>query len=87
MACARGRVQVTRKMTREQFLSNNRGIGVGGSDLPRAMLEGFYEAISTNEIRMEQREYIRSAAREGWLTKQGGRIKVAPLPRMRCMVP
>ena len=43
--------------------------------MPRELLENCYRAIEHNEIRIEQREYIRCAAREGWLTKQGGRIK------------
>ena len=56
-------------------MSNNRGIGVDGADLPRALLTSLYDAISSDEIRMETREYVRGAAREGWLVKQGGRIK------------
>ena len=62
-------------MTVEQWVRNNRGIGVDGADLPRPLLEALYAAISAHEIAMEQREYIRAPCREGWLTKQGGRIK------------
>ena len=50
------------------------GIGVG-TDLPRELLERLYHAVLTDEIRIEQREYIRGASREGWLVKRGGRIK------------
>ena len=52
-------------MTLEQFLRNNRGIGVGGADLPRSMLEELYGAISREEIKLEQREFIGGAAAEG----------------------
>ena len=31
--------QVVNKMTLEQWFRNNRGIGIGGADLPQAMLE------------------------------------------------
>jgi hypothetical protein len=64
-----------RKMNLEQFISNNRGIGDGGADLPRPMLEEVYAAIVGYEIAIEQREYLRAVAREGWLVKQGGRVK------------
>ena len=46
-------VRRDRKMTREQFVSNNRGIDAGGRDLPRAFLEGLYDAIAGNEIKMK----------------------------------
>mmetsp|Transcript_5747 Transcript_5747/g.9637 ORF Transcript_5747/g.9637 Transcript_5747/m.9637 type:complete len:531 (-) Transcript_5747:100-1692(-) len=65
--------QVTNKMTLDQFVSNNRGID-GGEDLPRQLLTDLYHSIVKNEIRIEQREYI-SAVTEGWLYKQGGRVK------------
>jgi hypothetical protein len=39
------------KMTKDQFISTNRGINNGG-DLPRDLLEGIYHRIRTNEIRL-----------------------------------
>jgi len=42
---------VAKKMTREEFIRNNRGIN-GGKDLPKAYLEHLYEDITTNEIRI-----------------------------------
>ena len=62
-----------RKMTREQFVRNNRGIGVGGTDLPETLLSELYAKIKADEIRMEQREFIGAGACEGWLWKQGGK--------------
>jgi len=69
--------QIVHKMTLEQWLSNNRGIGIDGADLPRALLEQLYAAVKSEEIRRisEETKYIRGAVREGWLVKQGGRIK------------
>ena len=64
-----------RKMTREQFVRNNRGIGVGGTDLPETLLSELYAKIKENEIRMEQREFIGAGACEGWLWKQGGKVR------------
>eukprot|EP00908_Phaeocystis_cordata_P012757 Transcript_23752.p2 GENE.Transcript_23752~~Transcript_23752.p2 ORF type:complete len:535 (+),score=238.14 Transcript_23752:46-1650(+) len=66
--------QIPVKMTLDQFISNNRGIGENGSDLPDALLTQLYQSIQANEIIIEQREYIKSV-REGWLGKQGGRVK------------
>lgn len=67
--------KIESKMSKEQFVRNNRGIGPNGSDVPRETLEALYEAIAAEEIQIEQREYIRGTAREGWLSKQGGRVK------------
>ena len=65
--------QIEQKMSLSQFLNNNRGIDEGG-DLDPAMMTQLYHSIVKNEIRMEQREFITSV-KEGWLLKQGGRIK------------
>ncbi|KAI8372400.1 hypothetical protein BD560DRAFT_394838 [Blakeslea trispora] len=43
---------VKRRMTLEQFISNNRGIN-DNADVPREILEDFYHDIATNEIRMQ----------------------------------
>ena len=65
--------QIEHKMSLSQFLNNNRGIDEGG-DLDAEMMTQLYHSIVKNEIRMEQREFITSV-KEGWLLKQGGRIK------------
>ncbi|RYY33945.1 hypothetical protein EON62_03740, partial [archaeon] len=44
-------IKKERKMTRKQFVGNNRGID-NQHDLPRGFLEYLYEAITTNEIKM-----------------------------------
>jgi len=67
--------QVANKMTLEQWFRNNRGIGIGGADLPQQMLEELYHAISGEEIKLEQREFIRNTNCEGWLIKRGGRVR------------
>ena len=65
--------QIEHKMSLSQFLSNNRGIDEG-EDLDKDMMTMLYHSIVKNEIRMEQREFI-SSVKEGWLLKQGGRVK------------
>jgi hypothetical protein len=70
-------------MSLKQFLRNNAGID-DGKNLDEDMLIHLYHNIVQNEIRMEQREYIQSM-KEGWLLKQGGRIKYAP-PRTRTAI-
>merc|ERR1711998_351384 len=49
---------ITRKMTVDDWLRNNRGIGVDGADLPEEVMRELYWNIVKNEIRMEQREYV-----------------------------
>ena len=44
--------QVKKKMTRAQFLSNNRGIDVGGQDVPADYLNAIFSAILEREIQM-----------------------------------
>ena len=58
--------EVVNKMTLEQFVSNNRGVGPDGTDLPRALLESLYSSIKSEEIQIEQREYIWAATAQGW---------------------
>ena len=72
--------QIMNKMTRQQFISNNRGID-DGNDLPVELLTEIYDSIVSDEIRIEQREYI-SSKKEGWLHKRGGRIKTWKLRYM-----
>ena len=47
--------QVKVKMSRADFIRNNRGINEGG-DLPEAYLSAIYEAITTDEIRMKDED-------------------------------
>jgi hypothetical protein len=47
--------QVKNKMTRVQFLRNNRGINNGG-DVDAALLEAIYEDIANHEIVMEEEQ-------------------------------
>ena len=44
-------IKKEKKMTRKQFVGNNRGIDKG-ADLPRQFLEYLYDAIVSNEIKM-----------------------------------
>ncbi|KAJ7638783.1 hypothetical protein FB45DRAFT_903821 [Roridomyces roridus] len=44
--------QVKRRMTKADFIKNNRGIN-DGVDLPEEYLSGIYDQIATNEIRMK----------------------------------
>ena len=44
--------QVKRKMTKEQYITMNRGIN-DGKDLPQEYLEAIYEDIQENEIQMK----------------------------------
>ena len=53
------------------------------ADLPNELLIQLYQSIVTNEIKLEQREFI-SSVQEGWLLKQGGRIKTW---KKRCTTP
>ncbi|KAJ3341100.1 guanine nucleotide exchange protein for ADP-robosylation factor [Gonapodya sp. JEL0774] len=45
--------QIKKHMTKEEFVKNNRGID-DGKDLSREFLEGIYDHILTNEIRMKE---------------------------------
>lgn len=44
--------QVKNRMTRADFLKNNRGIN-DGQDLPEDLLSSIYDEIQSNEIRMK----------------------------------
>mmetsp|Transcript_7972 Transcript_7972/g.29482 ORF Transcript_7972/g.29482 Transcript_7972/m.29482 type:complete len:1752 (-) Transcript_7972:83-5338(-) len=44
---------VKNKMKKEEFLRNNRGIDAEGRDLPQEVLEGIYDRITQNEIKMK----------------------------------
>ena len=71
------KIKVEKKMTKEQFVSNNRGIN-GGKDVPRSLLESMYERIKSNEIRLSETDMCESdvvtfmaPTYSGWLYKQG----------------
>lgn len=53
--------QVKRRMNKEEFVRNNRGID-NGADLPKDLLESIFVEISTNEIKMNKNEFIGSKA-------------------------
>ena len=63
------------KMTRQQFVSNNRGINDGG-DIDAKYLEHIYDRIVEEEIKMDSEQSLfANAEKKGYLTKQGGRVK------------
>eukprot|EP01119_Soliformovum_irregulare_P020367 TRINITY_DN6584_c0_g1_i2.p1 TRINITY_DN6584_c0_g1~~TRINITY_DN6584_c0_g1_i2.p1 ORF type:complete len:1254 (-),score=400.18 TRINITY_DN6584_c0_g1_i2:40-3801(-) len=67
-------VHIKSKMTKEEFVRNNRGIAQGDS-LPKGILESLYEKILKNEIKMEaDSSAFASAEKKGWCRKQGGRV-------------
>jgi len=70
---------VKNKITKQQFFKNNRGINSGG-DLPEAFLSDIYDTIQKEEIKLEEIDNeasytFFSPEREGFLFKQGGRVK------------
>jgi len=56
---------VTKKMTQQEFVANNRGINDGG-DLPKVFLEDLYQRISEEEIKTEAEQYP-DALKRGYL--------------------
>ncbi|EIM23122.1 Sec7-domain-containing protein [Wallemia mellicola CBS 633.66] len=52
--------QNKRRMTKEEFIKNNRGIN-DGSDLPEDYLIGVYDDIHSDEIRMKDEMYLQNA--------------------------
>jgi cytohesin len=64
------------KMTKQQFINNNRGLNKG-ENFPEAFLSELYDRIVFNEITMEADDgSFANAEAKGWLEKQGiGRIK------------
>lgn len=66
---------VKRKMTKEEFLRANRGINAG-EDFASDFLEGLFEAIVRDEIKLDGSDVLfANSERKGLLTKQGGRVK------------
>lgn len=68
------------KTTLERFISMNRGINNGG-DLPSELLEKLYESIKNEPFKIPEDDgndlthTFFNPDREGWLLKEGGRIK------------
>merc|ERR1719511_594852 len=64
----------------DQFVSMNRGINDGG-DLPRELLVSLYDSIKTEPFKIPEDDgndlmhTFFNPDREGWLWKQGGRVK------------
>mmetsp|Transcript_4076 Transcript_4076/g.15739 ORF Transcript_4076/g.15739 Transcript_4076/m.15739 type:complete len:405 (-) Transcript_4076:425-1639(-) len=68
----------SRRMTKEDFIRNNRGID-GGKDLAREVLEGIFDSIKAEELktvedRDDQGNLFTSTVRQGWLRKRGGAL-------------
>lgn len=67
--------QIKNKMTKQQFIHNNRTINNEGP-LPQDFMEELYDKIVHEEIKMEtDGQVFMNAEKKGWMTKQGGRIK------------
>uniref|UniRef100_A0A7S3DGR3 Uncharacterized protein n=1 Tax=Palpitomonas bilix TaxID=652834 RepID=A0A7S3DGR3_9EUKA len=77
-----------RKMTKQQFINNNRGCN-DGENFPQEFLENVYDRIKLNEIKLNDEDgedggkkssrgvkTFTLPQKQGWLTKQGGRKKV-----------
>lgn len=64
------------KMTKIQFIQNNRGIN-NGNDVDKEYLEKIYDSIVAEAIQMkpEVQTAFTNAEKKGYLTKQGGRVK------------
>jgi brefeldin A-resistance guanine nucleotide exchange factor 1 len=55
-------IKPDRKMTEQQYISMNRGIDVGGANVPEELLRGIYHNIKNNEIKMNPE--VKTAAAE-----------------------
>eukprot|EP00741_Cyanophora_paradoxa_P005196 tig00000852_g5036.t1 len=64
--------QIQKKMTKAEFVRNNRGINDSG-DLPQEFLEELYDRIVKNEIKMKDEDEDPSAASPA-LKKKGGAL-------------
>ncbi|GMI00582.1 hypothetical protein TrVE_jg2459 [Triparma verrucosa] len=61
-----------RRMTKEGFIRNNRGISTNGSDLPSPMLEAIFDRIQKNQISLKEDDAARDKMQEEEKTKQYG---------------
>jgi hypothetical protein len=76
-------IKASRKMTKEQFVRNNRGLD-DGQDLPHEFLETLHDRIVANEIKMQPFKNdagdksilaYTNPHKQGWLKKEGGHFK------------
>ena len=76
-------IKASRKMTKEQFVRNNRGLDAG-HDLPQEFLETMHDRIVANEIKMQPFKNdagdksilaYTNPYKQGWLKKESGRFK------------
>ena len=75
------------KMTKEQFIRNNRGID-DGKDLPKETLEAIFDDITKNEIlttvdRDDDGNLFSNPGKEGWMDKMGGHVGAGLLGQWR----
>ncbi|KAJ3012565.1 guanine nucleotide exchange protein for ADP-robosylation factor [Thoreauomyces humboldtii] len=63
--------QVKKRMTKAEFIKNNRGIDEG-QDVPQPFLEAIYEEINQNEIVMKDEQPIVPGSSPGGPNSQGG---------------
>jgi len=61
---------IKKKMTKKDFIHNNRGIA-NGTDLPSAFLENLFDGIKKTEIKVDSNGLFGRPAHRGWLEKQG----------------
>eukprot|EP01103_Thecamoeba_quadrilineata_P010888 TRINITY_DN2474_c0_g1_i2.p1 TRINITY_DN2474_c0_g1~~TRINITY_DN2474_c0_g1_i2.p1 ORF type:complete len:480 (-),score=87.63 TRINITY_DN2474_c0_g1_i2:75-1514(-) len=57
---------VKKKMTKKEFVQNNRGIAAG-KDLPQEYLEGLYDKVIHNEIKLQNETPLSKAVKQGSL--------------------
>jgi len=61
---------IKHKMTKKQFIQNNKGIALG-KDLPEDFLNSIYDNVVKNVIKIDSDPILRKAVHHGWLYKQG----------------
>eukprot|EP00033_Pygsuia_biforma_P001798 GCRY01002010.1.p1 GENE.GCRY01002010.1~~GCRY01002010.1.p1 ORF type:complete len:439 (+),score=97.56 GCRY01002010.1:222-1538(+) len=70
---------VKNKMSVEDFIRNNRGIGKDGANLPREFLADLYNNVSKEQFELPSEESgiltFFNPEHKGFLKKQGGRVK------------
>eukprot|EP00298_Acanthocystis_sp_HF-20_P009171 c1814_g1_i1.p1 GENE.c1814_g1_i1~~c1814_g1_i1.p1 ORF type:complete len:357 (-),score=126.54 c1814_g1_i1:47-1117(-) len=70
--------KLKQQMTPAAFIKNFRGVD-SGKDFPKAFLLGIYERVKANKLKFNEQEMKLTAfcspQKQGWLIKEGGRIK------------
>ena len=61
-----------RRMTKEGFIRNNRGISTNGEDLPSEMLEDIFDRIQKNQISLKEDDAARDKLEGEEKSKQYG---------------